>query len=135
MKYLLDTSICVFLFRDMYKISEKIDKVGLENCAISEITKAELLTGLYLSQKKRQAPRQEKEVMKFLDCIDIIPISNAIEQYAAQKAALLSLGKPIEDFDLLIGCSAVTSNYIMVTDNTSHFNRINGIILENWVTR
>ena len=41
----------------------------------------------------------------------------------------------IEDFDLLIGCTAVANNMIMVTDNIKHFSRIYGIQLENWVNR
>ena len=41
----------------------------------------------------------------------------------------------IEDYDLLIGCTAVANGMIMVTDNTKHFSRIDGIQLENWVDR
>ena len=41
----------------------------------------------------------------------------------------------IEDFDLLIGCTAVANGMIMVTDNTKYFSRIHGIQLENWVDR
>ena len=40
--YLLDTNICIFLLRGKYDVDKKIDSVGLENCAISEITVAEL---------------------------------------------------------------------------------------------
>ena len=39
------------------------------------------------------------------------------------------------DSDLLIGCTAVANNMIMVTDNIKHFSRIYGIQLENWVNR
>ena len=39
--YLLDTNICIFLLRGKYYVDKKIDSVGLENCAISEITVAE----------------------------------------------------------------------------------------------
>lgn len=44
-------------------------------------------------------------------------------------------GKMIEDFDLLIGCTAVANGLVMVTDNTKHFSRIEGIVLENWIER
>ena len=39
------------------------------------------------------------------------------------------------DSDLLIGCTAVANNMIMVTDNIKPFSRIYGIQLENWVNR
>jgi tRNA(fMet)-specific endonuclease VapC len=41
----------------------------------------------------------------------------------------------ISDFDLLIGCTAVDKDLIMVTENQKEFERISGIQLENWVKR
>jgi len=41
----------------------------------------------------------------------------------------------ISDFDLLIGCTALEKDLIMVTENLKEFQRISGIKLENWVTR
>ena len=41
----------------------------------------------------------------------------------------------ISDFDLLIGCTAVANDLIMVTENTKEFERITGIQIENWVVR
>ena len=55
--------------------------------------------------------------------------------YGKQKDILVKSGRMIEDFDLLIGCTAVVNGMIMVTDNTKHFSRIHGIQLENWVDR
>lgn len=43
------------------------------------------------------------------------------------------LGQSIEDFDLLIGCTAVSDNLIMVTNNAKHYSRIKDIRIENWV--
>jgi tRNA(fMet)-specific endonuclease VapC len=37
-KYLLDTNICAFYFRNKHKIVDKLAKIGLSKCAISEIT-------------------------------------------------------------------------------------------------
>jgi tRNA(fMet)-specific endonuclease VapC len=39
----------------------------------------------------------------------------------------------IDDFDLLIGTSAVYNNMVMVTYNTKHFERIYDIKIENWI--
>jgi predicted nucleic acid-binding protein len=44
-KYLLDTNIVIFLFRQKFQIQEKIALVGLQNCFVSEITLAELKIG------------------------------------------------------------------------------------------
>lgn len=45
MTYLLDTSICVHWLRGQYNVDKAIDRVGIDNCRISEITAAELLAG------------------------------------------------------------------------------------------
>lgn len=45
MKYLLDTSICVFFLRGSLNFDTLIRQKGRENCFISEITIAELRFG------------------------------------------------------------------------------------------
>ena len=45
MEYLLDTNICIHLFRGNFNLGDKIEQIGLENCTISEITLAELVFG------------------------------------------------------------------------------------------
>lgn len=51
-KYLLDTNICVHLLRGKYHVDASMDKVGFENCYISEITVAELKYGSELGRQK-----------------------------------------------------------------------------------
>lgn len=45
MKYLLDTNICIHFFRGKFGVSDKFEMAKAENCAISEITLAELVYG------------------------------------------------------------------------------------------
>ncbi|MEX2350282.1 MAG: PIN domain-containing protein [Flavobacteriaceae bacterium] len=45
MNYLLDTNICIHFFRGKFNLIDKFQQVKLENCAISEITLAELMFG------------------------------------------------------------------------------------------
>lgn len=45
---------------------------------------------------------------------------------------LESEGKRIDDFDILIGSTAVKNNLVMVTDNIKHLERIPNIKIENW---
>lgn len=55
--------------------------------------------------------------------------------YGKEKARLRKAGIMISDLDLFIGCTAIESDLIMVTENKSEFERILGINLENWVDR
>ena len=51
---------------------------------------------------------------------------------ANEKARLRKAGTPVDDFDLLIGATAVANKMILVTNNFKHFDRIDGIDLINW---
>ena len=42
-------------------------------------------------------------------------------------------GEKIEDFDLLIAATALSLNYVLVTNNTKHYKRLEGLQLENWM--
>ncbi len=67
--------------------------------------------------------------------INFIPFSSVIKRYAQEKAVMEKQGLRVADFDLLIGCSALENNLIMVTDNVKHFASIPRIKLENWINR
>jgi len=56
--YLLDTNICIYFLRGKEGIDVKINKIGAENCFISEITVAELLYGVEYSSKNEKENRK-----------------------------------------------------------------------------
>jgi tRNA(fMet)-specific endonuclease VapC len=99
---------------------------------ISEITLAELKYGVELSGRINE---NTQLVNEFVEQISILPIFNSLSIFAREKARLKNEGCLIDDFDLLIGCSAIANSLILVTDNEKHFNRIKGIVTENWIIR
>lgn len=130
--YLLDTNICVFLFRGKYGVNEIFNQVGKDNCFVSDVTVAELKYGTECSAR----PEQNRMILQdFLREITIIPFEACVDFYAKEKARLRYQGTPIDDFDLLIGCTAVSCDLTLVTDNVKHFQRINNIRIENWIVR
>jgi tRNA(fMet)-specific endonuclease VapC len=132
MKYLLDTNICIHFFRGRFNLLEKFQETGLNNCAISEITLAELVFG---AENSSNPQKNHILIENFIDQISILPIYNAIYKYGKEKAALRKSGNMISDFDLLIGCTATENDLIMITENTKDFERISDIRLENWIER
>jgi tRNA(fMet)-specific endonuclease VapC len=38
----------------------------------------------------------------------------------------------IDDFDILIGVTAIANDMVMVTNNVSHLNRLDNIVTEDW---
>ncbi|MBR9778119.1 MAG: type II toxin-antitoxin system VapC family toxin [Cytophagales bacterium] len=132
MKYLLDTNICVHFLRGKFGVIDKFLEIGTENFAISEITFAELVFG---AENSSNPKKNLKLIEVFTNQIVILPIFNAIYLYGKEKTRLRSKGLMISDFDLLIGCTAVDREMVMVTENLKEFERISGIKIENWVKR
>jgi Predicted nucleic acid-binding protein, contains PIN domain len=133
MKYLLDTNICIAILRGNRTVIEKAETAGFFQCAISEITKAELLYGACRA-KEEFRERELKRTVDFLDAIEVLPISESLLIFALEKTRLGGLGIPIDDFDLLIGSTAVQNDLVLVTDNLSHLGRMPGIRMENWAS-
>lgn len=132
MQYLLDTSICVFFLRGKLSL-DLIKEKGRENCYVSEITTFELRYG---AENSDNPVKSHKAVDNFLSGLTLVPIYGCIRRYAKEKVRLRKIGKPMHDeFDLLIGVTAVENKLTLVTDNTKDFMRIDKIKMENWFER
>ena len=53
-----------------------------------------------------------------------------------KKTRLQLNGTPADDnFDLLIGSTAIANQYVLVTENVSDFRNLQNIEIENWIMR
>ncbi len=132
MKYLLDSNICIHFLRGKYNIIEKLNEVSIDNCAISEITLAELVFG---AEKRDNPKKNHLLIEKIIGQLVMVPIFDAIQTFGKEKARLQGEGKMISDFNLFIGCTSIENDLIMVIENIKEFERIRGIKIENWVKR
>ena len=131
MTYLLDTDICIFLLREKFGVKEKMKSVGLPNCAVSIMTIFELSFG---AENSDNPQKHHKQTEMIRDNFQVIPLDYDIAQtFAQEKARLRKAGTPIDDFDLLIGSTALTKDLIMVTGNQKHFSKIKDIQIDNWI--
>ena len=129
-KYLLDTNICVFFLRGQRGLHLHIQEKGWENCFISEVTVLELRYG---AENSPEREKSHNAVTDFVDGISVIKISGTANRYAQEKVRLRRAGTPVHDeFDLLIGVTAVEHNLILITDNGKDFKRIRNLEIENW---
>ena len=129
MMYLIDSDILIFLGRGNTLVQERINQAGLMNCAISEISLAELYVGAYKSKTGRL-----ESILAYLErTFPIAPVSPVLKRYASLRAALESKGTRLEDMDLMIAATALESGYTLVTHNTRHYARIPGLVLDDWI--
>ena len=98
---------------------------------MSEVTIAELKYGVENSVQKE---KNRKNTGAFISKFNILPIFPVLDIYAKEKARLKAKGRMLDDFDLLIGKTAIFNNMTLVTKNVSDFDRIDGIVIEDWTT-
>lgn len=133
MQYLLDTNICIFFLRGQFKIDEIIREKGVKNCFISELTIFELKYG---AENSNNPKKSHDAVDKFINGLNIIPILSSVEEYAETKVYLRKNGTPMHDeFDLIIGVTALANKLTLVTDNVKDFKYIKKLKIENWIER
>ncbi len=128
MKYILDTTVCVALIRGNKNVLNTILEKGEKNCLVSEMTIAEL----YYGASKSGRPSQFQDVQYILDAFETVPVFSSLRTYGDIKSQLEASGMRIDEFDLLIGATALTNSMVLVTHNTKHFQRIPNLKLEDW---
>lgn len=131
-KYIIDTNTWIEYFKHRNGVPERMNKESLDNLCVSEVTIAELLYGAVHS---KNVDRHLLEVRELQRDITVLPISDALDDYADIRHSLTSKGIIVEDFDMLIGATARHYGLIVVTDNLKHFTPMPGVEVENWVTR
>ena len=92
----------------------------------------ELYYGAYKSQKVESNLAKIKTLE---NSIEIIPLGKeVVEIFGIYKEKLERSGTPLVDFDLILAACAMTNNLVLVTNNTKHFKRIEGLKITDWTS-
>jgi tRNA(fMet)-specific endonuclease VapC len=128
---LIDTDILSMFFKGNSKVKEKFNIYlkSYKEINFSIITYYEIISGL----KHRDAKKQMDIFLEFASQSNILPLTTySTEISATIYSNLRKKGTPVDDIDLLIAGVALENELNMVTNNTSHFNRIEGLEVNNW---
>ncbi|MBM4078860.1 MAG: type II toxin-antitoxin system VapC family toxin [Planctomycetes bacterium] len=97
---------------------------------LSVITRYEVLRGL----KVKGAVKQVAAFDRFCARVEILPVNDETAVRGADIYAELSRsGELIGDADILIAASALIHGLGVSTNNESHFGRVRGLHVENWL--
>jgi tRNA(fMet)-specific endonuclease VapC len=129
--YLLDTHICIYLLKGMYPaLKVHMQSHSPSSIGIPAIVKAELYFGAYESQNKEKTL---KVLDAFLAPLSVLPFGDQEAFfYGRIRAELESEGQSIGPNDLLIASTALTCGAVLVTHNAQEFQRVKGLIWEDW---
>lgn len=122
---LLDTSAVIHLLRG------ELPALPLheETLAVSVLVEMELMLGAVHGGKAKEAKRVEA----FLRQVRVFDFdSSAARKSAEVFAALWAKGKPIGDIDTQIAGHALCLGLPLLTDNTKHFRRVEGLEVLAW---
>jgi len=132
MTYVLDTNIISAILKGNDKVKDKAQNVIWEGKSIfiNALSYYEIKRGLL-------AANATNKLKKFESLCNIFGLVFFDNQYIFDKAAeiyayLKCEGKPLEDADILIASLSISSNLILVTNDTD-FDRIKALKVENWL--
>ncbi|QPN66278.1 type II toxin-antitoxin system VapC family toxin [Synechococcus sp. CBW1006] len=131
LRYLLDTNICIYVIKQrpaslLERFNENAAQMG-----ISAITLAELLHG---AEKSSQPRRSLAVVEDFCSRLDVLSYgAKAAQHYGLIRASLERRGLAIGVNDLHIAAQARSEGLTLVSNNLREFERVDGLLLDNWV--
>jgi len=129
---MLDTNICIYIMKNKPEhIREKLRTYNLGDVYLSSIVVSELYYGAY---KSEQVQRNLLALEHFLKPFNIIDYDlKASIEYGQIRGSLEKAGKVIGGLDMLIAAHARSLDFTLVTNNTKEFERIENLVIDNWV--
>ena len=134
MRYMLDTSICIYLIkRQPREVIGKFQGIAPGEIVISSVTVAEMMYGVAKSQHK---DKNKSALEAFLAPLEIVDFDfKAAQHYGIVRTNLEKMGTPIGAYDLMIAAHVLSLGLVLVTNHEREFQRIPELIVENWVNQ
>lgn len=132
MGILIDSSIIIAAERGQLDLRRALAEFGTERVALSSVTAAELLHGVYRADAAHRA-RREAFVSAVITDFEVVPFGLPVARtYARLIAERSTAGRPIAPHDLIIAATALTMNSRIVTRDLRSFPTISGLDVAQW---
>ena len=129
LRFLVDTDWVIEYLRGTPAMVTRLTELQPQGLALSIISLAELYEGVFYS---RDPEGDGRDLADFLRGVTVFGIDAEIAQrFGRERGRLRKAGMLIADFDLLIGTTALAHNLTLLTNNRSHFERIDGLEIES----
>jgi tRNA(fMet)-specific endonuclease VapC len=131
-KYLLDSNTCVQFLRhgSATPVAARLAGVAPADVVLCSVVVGELLYG---ALRSRDVTKNLNEVHSFAARFPSLPFDDrSAREYARVRADLAAKGTPIGPNDLLIAAIALANGLTLVTHNTTEFQRVVGLPLDDW---
>jgi tRNA(fMet)-specific endonuclease VapC len=130
-RFMLDTDTCSYIMKRSHpQVIKRLQSVAVGDVCMSVVTKAELLYGVEVSPRRAQDAAALAAFLPYVDALDLT--DDAATHYADIRADLKKRGTKIGVNDLFIAAHARAQDLTLVTNNSTEFERVSGLALENW---
>lgn len=132
MRYLLDTSTCIYIIkRSPRQVIDRFKRLRVGDVGVSAITVCELQFGVSDSS---QPERNQRALTEFLGPLEVMDFPAAAAATCGEiRAHLERSGKPIGSHDLLLAAHALHENLTLVSNNIREFAHIPDLRTANWL--
>ncbi|WP_200335536.1 PIN domain-containing protein [Thiocystis violacea] len=127
---LLDTDVCIEILRGNAQVLAR-RRATRDRVATTWITACELAYGAANSRAPEPNQTLVTEFLATLPILDFTLPSALL--FGQHKARLRALGKTVADADLMIAAIALAHGATLATGNTKHYERFDGLRLEDWI--
>lgn len=131
LKYMLDTNIVIYTMKNRPRQVKKQFQRHDGRMAVSSVTLGELVFG---AEYSKEAGKNLADIEELIARLEVLPFeSKAAYHFGQIRAALYKAGTPIGAYDMMIAGHARALGLVLVTNNEKEFQRVPGLMLENWV--
>ena len=131
LRYMLDTDTCSYIMKRSHPaVLKRLEAIPVGAVCMSVLAKAELLYGVEVSPRRAQDAAALAAFLPYVEALDFS--DDAALHYAEIRADLKKRGALIGANDLLIAAHARALELTLVTNNTAEFERVRGLVIENW---
>lgn len=127
---MLDTDTCIYALKRSAYTMRKMESYEVGDIAISSIVLAELQFGVHKSTHRE---KNRLRLQHFLQYLQVFQFDeSAAESFGKIKAHLAHKGQLIGPMDMLIAAHALSTEVVLVTNNTKEFKRVPGLSVVDW---
>jgi tRNA(fMet)-specific endonuclease VapC len=128
---ILDTDHCIAILREKLDLREHVQADN--ELFITAISVAELTHG---AQRSLHRDDNLARLEVLFAALTVLPFDDrAARRFGHLRAELEKKGETLDNLDLQIASIALERDLPLVTNNTTHFARITGFQLQNWMRR
>ena len=130
MKYLLDTNVVIDILHNVESVAKnyQIQSIKGNEIVICPMVYYEVVRGFKIAN----ATKKFSTFLRLYKNWRILPFDMKAVEKSVEIYAQLHRGQTVEDNDIFIAATAMVNDCVLVTANTRHFERVEGLNFVNW---